>query len=214
MTSRRTFIAAIVVGLAFAVTRAVPLYAAEPMVSGLWEQTDDNGKVGGWFLFFERNGMFHGALVRAFPKPGEPQYDTCTKCKDDQKNAPMMGLIIVKDMQRRGLTYENGTILDPRDGSIYKAKLELSSDGQRLTVRGFLGIELFGQSQVWKRLPDNALPKNEIPESVRPYITAATPQALPAKATTGSIPHAGTTGSIPRNSANVPAPRPGPAAAR
>ena len=226
MVGKLRLIAALATGFALATASADRVFAAEPMVNGLWEQVDDNGQVGGWFMFFERDGAFNGALVRAFSKPGEPQYDVCSQCKGDQKNAPMLGLLIVRDMQRKGLTYESGSILDPRDGSVYKAKLELSPDGQKLTVRGFLGIELFGQSQVWRRLPEASLPRNEIPENIRPYVTAAAvPPAAGARpalgaaagtrnGTTGSIPHTGTTGAAVRQNAAGAAPRTGTAPAR
>jgi hypothetical protein len=149
---------------------AIPARAAGPTAAGLWEQSDRNGRVGGWFLLFENNGVFEGALAKIFPKPGEDPNPICTKCKGDQKDAPSLGLVMIKGMERNGLVYENGTILDPRDGSVYRAMMEVSPDGQELTVRGYLGIPLFGKSQVWKRIPDESLTPEETPPNLLPFL--------------------------------------------
>jgi hypothetical protein len=73
--------------------------------------------VGAWFYFTERDGFYQGRIVRMFNKPGVPaDSDRCEKCEGNQKDAPMLGLTIVKAMKRDGRKHQDGKILDPRDG--------------------------------------------------------------------------------------------------
>jgi uncharacterized protein (DUF2147 family) len=137
---------------------STPLRAQEPSAVGLWEQVDErSGRAESWFKITERNGIYEGAIVKIFPKPGDDENWVCDKCEGAEKGAPVLGLKLIKGMRRNGMGYENGTIMDPRDGSVYRALMTLSPDGQHLEVRGYLGISLFGRSQTWNRLPDNAL---------------------------------------------------------
>jgi uncharacterized protein (DUF2147 family) len=153
---------------------ALPARSAEPSAVGLWQQVDDEtGKSQGWFLISEVNGSYEGIIARMFLQPGEDPNALCDKCRDDRKDMPWLGLPIIRGMKRNGLVYENGTILDPRDGNIYSAKMTLSPDGQTLVVRGYLGISLLGRNQYWKRLPDSAYA--ELDPSINPKRVQAAP---------------------------------------
>src|ERR1043165_1629628 len=90
--------------------RAAPA-GGEARRAGLWEQVDEKtGKAESWFNIVEKDGVYIGTIVKMFPKPGDPPPESwrCTKCEGADRNAQVLGLVLIKGMMRKGLSYENG----------------------------------------------------------------------------------------------------------
>lgn len=119
--------------------------------AGLWKTFDDRThKPRGTIRIYELDGAYAGKIEASFDP--QDRNEVCDKCRDDRKNEPIIGLEILRGLRRHGSEYDGGDILDPETGSIYRCKMTLSPDGDRLQVRGYLGFSLLGRTQTWVRV--------------------------------------------------------------
>mgnify|MGYP001293397134 FL=1 len=90
------------------------------------------------------------ASIQKYLVPG--QEDACSKCEGTYHNKPLKGVTIVRNLKNVGGTnYDNGSILDPKNGKTYKLKAELTEGGKKLKLRGYIGVAALGRNQTWVR---------------------------------------------------------------
>jgi uncharacterized protein (DUF2147 family) len=119
---------------------------------GLWKAIDDkSGRPSALIRITDNGGELQGKIEKLYREPNEDQNPKCVLCKDARKDQPIVGMTIVSGLRKHGDEYTDGAILDPKDGDVYKSKATLRDGGQKLEVRGYVGVPMFGRSQVWLR---------------------------------------------------------------
>lgn len=126
---------------------------ANDKILGQWTTIDDStNKPKSIVNIYEKDGKYFGKIERLFRKETEDQNPKCDKCKGDDNGKEIIGLEILKDFKAVSETkLEDGKITDPSNGKVYSCKIELIENGEKLKVRGFVGISLLGRTQVWQR---------------------------------------------------------------
>ena len=91
-------------------------------------------------------------LREPLTKAGKPKNDA-NNPEDALKTRPIIGLPLLAGFVPGDEinVWENGTIYNPEDGELYSCVLTLLDAGT-LKVRGFVGLPLFGKTQIWNRV--------------------------------------------------------------
>jgi len=129
------------------------LVLANPI--GLWKTIDDDtSQEQALVRISEHQGLLVGEIIEVLDTKADPEA-VCALCTDDRKDAPIVGLAIIRDVpvagNGRGF-WDGGEILDPNNGKVYRVRLALADDGRRLEVRGYIGRPLLGRTQIWHRV--------------------------------------------------------------
>jgi uncharacterized protein (DUF2147 family) len=131
-------------------------FAANAQMSpiGTWHIIDDEtGKPTGEIQISDKgNGVLVGVLLKNLQPPSVVVEPICSKCEDDRKDKPKLGMELVRGVvQTAGSqVWEGGTIMDPNKGKIYKLRLMPIEGGAKLQVRGYIGP--FFRTQTWLRV--------------------------------------------------------------
>jgi uncharacterized protein (DUF2147 family) len=148
-TSKKYLLMFILIGiLSFLQIEASTLGNESPV--GLWRTIDDKtGKPSAIIEIKLQESILTGKIVKTL-NPDAPAI--CEKCPGNRKNQPLIGLLIIRNLTQKSIAeWGNGYILDPDNGTEYKCKIKLIDDGNKMIVRGFIGISLLGRSQIWSR---------------------------------------------------------------
>ena len=118
-------------------------------IVGNWKTIDDEtGEAKSIVRIYKgADGKYYGKIEKLFKNPD----GKCDKCTDENKNKPILGMVIITDMKEKSDRLEGGSILDPANGKKYSATISYEKDSGKLKVRGYIGVSVAGRNQYWER---------------------------------------------------------------
>ncbi len=127
--------------------------AGNAAVIGKWTSIDDKTGQPGAIIktWVDDKGILYGAIIQILKKDAPPD-PKCVKCSGYFKDKPLVGLTFMFNLKKDGDEWNGGDVLDPESGTIYHCKVTPQAGGEKLDVRGYVGISALGRTQTWTRV--------------------------------------------------------------
>lgn len=134
-----------------AASGAVGAATGDPL-TGLWMIRDERtGEPRALVRITERGDEYQGTIEKGL-RGLNAESPYCDKCEGERRGKPLLGMIILSGVKKKGDGYGDGRILDPDSGKVYDCRLTLQKGGRQLQVRGFIGTPLLGETRTWYRV--------------------------------------------------------------
>ena len=132
-----------------AVSRIFAQTADADKILGVWLSEDKTGKID----IYKAGNKYFGKLVW-----GKTMYevDGITSKKDVKnrnerlRSRNLKDLVMLTEFVYHDGVWDGGVIYDPYSGKTYDCTLKLRDD--KLNIRGYVGVSLFGRTTVWERI--------------------------------------------------------------
>ncbi|MCU0419977.1 MAG: DUF2147 domain-containing protein [Cyclobacteriaceae bacterium] len=119
-------------------------------ILGVWESGNGKARI----KIDKAGDKYTGRIVwlrEPNDEAGKPKVDK-NNPEEALRTKPLLGYSMLKGFSYKGeKTWEDGTIYDPESGSTYSCTITMTDDNT-LDVRGYIGVSLFGRTDVWKRV--------------------------------------------------------------
>jgi uncharacterized protein (DUF2147 family) len=117
------------------------MLASQNEIAGFYWSPKKDAKI----EIYLKNGYYFGKFIWA----ATPRKDSKNPNKTLQKR-DIVGLEFLTKFTYGDGVYYGGDIYDPENGKTYACKMNL--DNNRLKVRGYIGISLFGRTEYFERI--------------------------------------------------------------
>lgn len=117
-------------------------------ILGVWFNDVQDAKIE---IYKGNNGKYYGKIIwlKEPLRDGKPKVDKYNS-KSSLQVRPIMGLVILSDLEQKGEAFENGTIYDPKSGKTYSCTVNKNGK-DKLNIRGYVGVSMFGKTTTWSR---------------------------------------------------------------
>lgn len=119
-------------------------------VFGKWNTIDDKtGKPNSIVKIYEEDGLVYGEIIKVMDEADRKK--NCVKCSGELKDQPIIGLVLLRGLEKSGDEFKGGMVTDPKTGKEYRCKMWLDkNDPNQLHVRGYVGF--LYETKIWHRV--------------------------------------------------------------